>query len=497
MPPILHHNGHVGSEGRRIGRRIVRWVTALLAVALVAAGVAAWRLDLVVPWYDHLLGDEPTAAPAPESPAEVPPPPGLDLPAVPVVEPMGEPLPDVGRASPAKVQQALAPYLSSPALGPHVLAAVSDLRTGKVLATVGSGSAIPASTTKLLTGLAALEALGPERTFTTRVVSGGRGRVVLVGGGDPFLMSEPVGTDGPSYPERADVVTLAEQTAAALRTEGRRRVSLGFDDSLFSGPGFNPAWPQAYAEEGDIVSPITALWVDEGREPDSSRRVEDPALRAAQVFAAALAAEGVKVVGPPERGIAGGGGRELASVTSAPVREIVERVIEVSDNEAAEVLAHHVGLQVRGAGSFTDGVAGVLRTLRGLGVPSGGIEIYDGSGLSRDNRIEPRALVAVVRAAVTGDPALRGLVASLPVAGFTGSLADRFDAAYPEARGLVRAKTGTLTAVSSLAGVAVDQQGHEMVFVLMADRIEKPEEGAAELVIDNAAAALGGCFCGR
>ena len=55
----------------------------------------------------------------------------------------------------------------------------------------------------------------------------------------------------------------------------------------------------------------------------------------------------------------------------------------------------------------------MLRTLRDLGVPTAGIEIYDGSGLSRDNRITPEALVAVLRAAAT-DPTLRGVIASLP-----------------------------------------------------------------------------------
>jgi serine-type D-Ala-D-Ala carboxypeptidase/endopeptidase (penicillin-binding protein 4) len=179
------------------------------------------------------------------------------------------------------------------------------------------------------------------------------------------------------------------------------------------------------------------------------------------------------------------------------VREIVERVLEVSDNEAAEVLAHHIGLEVRGTGSFTDGVTGTLRTLRALGVPTAGIEIYDGSGLSRQNRISPDALLGVLRAAATGDPALHTVVAGLPVAGFTGSLTDRFGESFPEARGLVRAKTGTLTAVSSLAGIVVDQQGHEMVFVLMADRIRKPRETGAEIALDNAAAALGACLCGK
>ena len=241
------------------------------------------------------------------------------------------------------------------------------------------------------------------------MVTGGRGRIVLVGGGDPFLMSEPVGEDGPSYPARADIVTLAQQTAAALRQQGRKRVALGFDDSLFAAPAFNPAWPASYAAE-DVVSPITALWVDQGREPDSFRRVEDPSLYAAQVFAAALVAAGIEVVGDPTYGIAGGSGREIAAVTSAPVREIVDRVLEVSDNEAAEVLAHHIGLATRGTGSFTDGVLGTMRTLRGLGVATAGIEIYDGSGLSRDNRITPEALLAVLRAAATGGPTLHAVI---------------------------------------------------------------------------------------
>ncbi|MBJ7358974.1 D-alanyl-D-alanine carboxypeptidase/D-alanyl-D-alanine-endopeptidase [Nocardioides sp.] len=486
----------MSTNGRRIARSLRRSLAGLLVLALVVAGVAAYRLDLVEPWYDHFFGDEPTA-PLAESPAEIPPPPGLDLPAVPTAAPVAAALAVPGRAAPAKVEAALAPYLADADLGPHVLAAVDDLTTGRPLARVGSGAAIPASTTKLLTGLAALQALGPERTFSTRVVAGGRGRIVLVGGGDPFLMSEPVDEDGPSYPPRADIVTLAQQTAAALQQEGRARVRLGFDDSLFAEPGFNPAWPAAYAEEGDIVSPITALWVDQGRLPESSVRVEDPSLHAAQVFAAALVEAGVKVVGDPTYGVAASGGREIATVTSAPVRQIVERVLEVSDNEASEVLAHHVGLAVGGTGSFEAGVDGTLTTLEALGVPRSGIQIYDGSGLSRENRITPDALLAVLRAAATGGPSLRTVIEGLPVAGFTGSLTDRFAGALPEARGLVRAKTGTLTAVSSLAGVVVDQQGHQMVFVLMADRIRKPRETAAENAIDDAAAALAACSCGR
>lgn len=473
-------------------RRARRWVGGLLTLTLVAAGAAAYRLDLVVPWYDHFF-----AAPAapPPGPAEVAPPAGLELPPVPDVEAVAQPLPEPGAVSARKVEAAIAPFLADPNLGPRVLAAVDDLTTGRSLARVGSGTAIPASTTKLLTSLAALSALGPERTFQTRVVAGGSGTIVLVGGGDPYLMAEPADQDPLRYPERADIATLAALTAQALRDQGRKRVSVGYDDSLFDGPRFNPAWPPSYAAE-HVVSPITALWVDQGRVPGSFRRVEDPSASAAQAFADALVAHGIKVQGAPARGVASGAGAELASVSSAPVREIVARVLEVSDNEAAEVLAHHVGLEVRGRGSFSAGTKGIVETLRGLGVETDGIEIYDGSGLSRENRISPEALLSVLRVAATGDGDLRTVIESLPVSGFTGSLTNRFDDAFPQSRGLVRAKTGTLTAVSSLAGIAIDQRGHALLFVLMADRIAKPDEDRAQVALDKAAGALAACRCG-
>ncbi len=368
---------HARDERGWVGRALV----SLLVVALVGGGLAAWRLDLVEPWYDHLFSDDPAPATGPDA---IPPPPGLELPALTAPPPVEPPLTPPGPIDATLVEQALAPYLADPALGRHVVAAVADLTARRPVVRVGDGvAAVPASTTKLLTATAALAALGPETRFATRVVAGGKGRIVLVGGGDPFLASKP--PPGSVYPERADVETLAAQTAAVLRQQGRTRVALGYDDSLFSEPSFNPAWPDSYLTE-NVVSRITALWVDEGRPAVGSARVDDPSLYAAQTFAAALVAQGIEVVGPPTHGVATGG-RDLASVESAPLREIVARVLEVSDNEAAEVLSHQVGKAVTGTGSFADGAAAIIQTLQGLGVPTRGIEVYDGSGLSRENRI--------------------------------------------------------------------------------------------------------------
>ncbi len=474
--------------GERGHGLVGRAVVALLVVALLLGGVAAWRLDVV----GRLSDDDPTAGTPAAGPAAIEPPPGLELPALTDPAPVNTPVTPPGRIDPALVQAAVAPYLADQALGPHVVGVVADLTADRPVVRLGDGVAtMPASTTKLLTATAALSVLGPETRFTTRVVAGGKKRIVLVGGGDPFLASKPLPE---AYPARADLRTLAAQTATALKQQGRTSVQLGYDDSLFSEPSFNPAWPAHYLPE-HVVSRITALWVDEGRPAVGSGRVDDPSLYAAQAFATALGSHGITVVGVPTHGLASGG-RELAAVQSAPVREIVARVLEVSDNEGAEVLAHQVGKAVTGSGTFADGSAAITQTLQGLGVTAD-FDIYDGSGLSRENRITPLALVQVLRIALDpGHPELNAVVTALPVAGFTGSLTNRFDQPFPDSRGLVRAKTGTLSNVSSLAGIAVDQDGHEMLFALMADRISKPNETKAQRALDAAAGALGACHCG-
>ncbi|HQR26511.1 MAG TPA: D-alanyl-D-alanine carboxypeptidase/D-alanyl-D-alanine-endopeptidase, partial [Nocardioides sp.] len=358
----------------------------------------------------------------------------------------------------------------------------------------GRSPLVPASTTKLLTATAALEELGPDHVFTTRVVAAPRtDRIVLVGGGDPYLSAGSAEDDAPPG---ADLATLARRTAAALTAQGIRAVRLGYDATLFSGPTAAPSWEADYLPD-DVVSPITALWVDEGRAPDGFHRVADPPAYAAAVFARALTRQGVAVRGSPVPTKAPGAAPTLASVESAPLAEAVERVLEVSDNEGAEVLAHHVGLATGHPGSFAGGVAGVEQALGGLGVPLEGARLFDGSGLSRANRLEPATLLGVLRVAAADDrPELRSVLTGLPVAGFTGSLAERFTSDALPGRGLVRAKTGTLTGVSGLAGLATGRDGTTMVFVLVADRIDPVDTLDARAALDGLAAALARCRCG-
>lgn len=471
---------------RRSGRTL-RWLPVALVLALLVAAGASYRFDLGSHWFG--LG-----APSPQSnPAAVAPPAGLVLPAL--TEPTPVAVPAEGDSAAAgRVRRALAPALTDPDLGPDVFARVARLEDGRTLFSSGRGTAVPASTMKLLTTTAALAELGPDHTFATTVVRRGRQGIVLVGGGDPFLAAAPA-TD-PTYPARADVTTLAQATATALREQGVRRVHVGYDDSLFSGPRINPRWPADYVPDG-VVAPITALWVDEGRPLTGTGRVADPSATAATVFAAALARSGVGVLGLPRARQAAPDATTLAGVESAPLAEIVEQVLAVSDNEAAEVLAHQVGVARSGRGSFAGGATGVRRVLDELGVPLTGARVYDGSGLSREDRLSPATLVAVLRTAAAADhPELRAVVTGLPVAGFSGSLAERFADADPRGLGRVRAKTGTLSGVSALAGIATDLDGDPLVFVLMADRVALADTLDARDALDALAAALGACRCG-
>lgn len=462
----------------------------LLVLAIFGAGVGAYRFEWgqrYLPWLAADPATEPEAVLAPA---------GLDLPEWDDTVADDEPVVGSAAIAPAKVAAAVTPYLSDRDLGRHVVGAVSSLTPGSTVWTIGDGRYLPASTTKLLTLGAALATLGPDRTFTTRVVRGaGPREVVLVGGGDPLLASRPptLSEAESTYPARADVTTLALTAAEALG--GRGRVRVGFDDSLFTGPTDNPAWRRDYVPD-DIVSPITSLMVDSGLAPDQASRSDDPSLAAARVFAGALDAAGLKVVGKPRRVVVRPGAEELASVESAPLSQIVERILEVSDNEGAEVVGRQVGLAVSGTGSFEAGAAGVLATLGGLGIDVSGDALYDGSGLSRRNRVVTSTLLALIqRAAGPGGEDLRSIVTGMPVAGFTGSLTYRFTEGPAIARGLVRAKTGTLTGVHALAGIAVGRDGQPMAFVFGADRSPPDQKVDAQDALDRAAAALAACRC--
>lgn len=403
------------------------------------------------------------------------------------------------------LSKALIPALSSSALGPRVGALVTNLSTGQVLYSLNAGTGYtPASTTKLATSVAALQVLGANARFKTTVVTGqSNGSIVLVGGGDPTLAAgRPPARD---YPQPATLLALARQTAAALRARGEQSVRLGYDTSLYTGPGFGPGWSANDASTGNVTV-ITPLEVDQGRltpagrpedadDPGNFRpRSTDPSVQAADVFAAFLRADGIGVQGAPARVAAPPGGATLASVSSPPLSQVIQWMLVESNNVIAENLARHIALATGAQPSFTGAAAAETSILGRLGVT--GARLNDGSGLSRDNRITPAALVHLIGLAASR-PALRPVLTGLPVYGFSGTLADApgsiFYGSAGPALGTVRAKTGNLDTVIALAGVAYAKDGQLLSFAVMADKLKNlPQAGGAMAGVANV---LAGCGC--
>lgn len=385
----------------------------------------------------------------------------------------------------AAVRMALSPLLTQRSLGPRVGVAVSDL-SGSLVQLGVTGGLTPASTTKILSGFAALRVLDPQTRFATHADLDGD-RVILVGGGDPYLVTARGPNSSPV--EQADLRTLARRTAAALQVLGAERVSLGFDDSLFTGPDFNPAWEAKY--RGEVVSPIRALWVEQG--VHAGRIDADPGRVAAERFAGALRAAGITVTGEPARVGSPPLTTRLAEVRSATLAQIVENVEVYSDNEGAEVIARQAALAAGREASFAGAVNTVMGQLEAFELDAAGVHLDDGSGLSRRNRIPPSVLVRVL--ALAGNSAKNArLLAFLPVAHVSGSLAGRLGR-EPLAWGMVRAKTGTLTGVHALAGMVTTRDGHVLAFAVIADATSA-NDARAQAAIDAIAGALAACDCG-
>ena len=382
---------------------------------------------------------------------------------------------------------------------PFINAAVIDTGSRRLLYDQrGEIGATPASTTKVVTSTAALATLGPGYRLTTKVVRSGAGAIVLVGGGDPTLAGPSMTPAklAAAYPRPASLVDLARQTATALKAAGATTVRVDYDASIYGGPALAPGWKPDYI--GGDVAPISGLTIDEGMVhpgPDSegAERVGNPAAVALATFVKLLKQYGV-VATPGSAATAPQGAAQIAAVQSPPISALIERLLTNSDNDLAEAMARQVGIKLGLGGGFSGGAQGVHDALTRLGVAQG-VQTYDGSGLSRSNRITPLALARIVSTAASSDhPELRAVITGLPIAGFSGTLAHRYGTG-PTAggAGVVRAKTGTLDGVNTLAGLTYDADGRLLAFAFMANKVSDPS--AAIGALDQLATTVARCGC--
>lgn len=484
----------------------MRRVLPVLGVLVLAAGGY-----LTADAYDVVPGFL-TLAKAPNT-AGISPRPGATPGATPSASVTQVPIPSVASSPPAPLvaagggaplptgaglKAALTAVLADPGLGSSVGVTVRDAATGAHLLDVSPQvPRIPASTVKLLTATAIMSALDPARTFPTRTVPGAQPQdVILVAGGDTLLSpgkGNPAAVSG-----RAGLADLAGQTARALKAKGVTNVRLHLDDRYAAGPRYAPGWFPEDIDEG-LTGPVAMMGLSTQRPAPGKPASTDPAMSTATAFRTALAADGITVALAIDRAASPEGALDLGVVQSATLADVLALALDSSDNALTESLARQGAVLAGRPTSFAATASWVRQVVASAGVDMDGVRLVDASGLSAGTLIPVRVLGDVLALAAEGrDPDLRSVVARLPVAGLTGTLADRFlKGSVHRAAGLVRAKTGTLSGVSALAGTVVDRDGRLLTFAILADKVA-PGVGTltARSALDRFVATLAACGCG-
>jgi D-alanyl-D-alanine carboxypeptidase/D-alanyl-D-alanine-endopeptidase (penicillin-binding protein 4) len=314
---------------------------------------------------------------------------------------------------------------------------------------------IPASNEKLLLSMTLLAAVGADRAIPTRAMAEAApvdgivdGNLWIVGHGDPEMT-----------PDRLDA--LAERVAEAGIT--RITGSVVGDTGPFARDWWAPGWRDDFPRE-EIPFP-TALTFRGNLGPEG-RHIPDPEARAASYLTKSLGRHGVEVRNDPKVSAAKSGLVKIAAVDSAPMIDILRRMDVDSINFDAEVLGKVLGAETSGTGSIAAGAAAIDAFAAANGAPE--FEHHDSSGLSYANRVTTLGMVRLLFAADDA-PWAAALRRALPTGG-QGTLRERLG------RLRVRAKTGTLTAVSALSGwVWSERAGGWVEFSILSDGMGKDE----------------------
>lgn len=383
----------------------------------------------------------------------------------------------VGASPPTAADLRMASALTSRAtttrFGMSFSGAVVDAASNAIVwSKSGTTGKMPASTNKLVTASNVLTLLGPDKRFTTLVRTGSAtNRVVLVGSGDPSLTS-------------AGLDAMARTTSTTLLATKITAARVYVDDDVFPTPTLAYGWKASYVP--DSITAVRGLVRDQSNDADTSAE-------AGRYFRDRLKAYGVTAAGYYGRANASSTSTVIASSTGSTVSTMVTTMLLYSDNEIAEALHKQVGIALGYGASWTGAGSAQAKELAVQKLATG--TLYDGSGLSRADRISALQLARIVDQGI--DPAtqtrLWPLTSGLPTAGRTGTLASRFTTTSSKcAVGKVRAKTGSLGDVVALAGWTTGTDGRVKTFAFLVNGMTSST--TLKQNVDMLAATVNGCY---
>ena len=339
---------------------------------------------------------------------------------------------------------------------------VWDLTADSVLYTYNHRQRMrPASTMKLLTAITMLDLYGGNYQFTTEVRYKGEivGRTLV---GDLIC----VGCMDPSF-DNGDMNYLVDRIrVAGIDTIcGRIVADKSMKDTLLLGQGWcwdddNPCLSALLLNRKDnFVNRLATLLTDVGVVimEHGSLNIEHGTLNMENSQLSTVNCQ--------------------LSTVHSPLNEILTRMMKQSDNLYAEAIFYHTALSIARPATQKNARTAVRQLIQRLGFDPAQYNVADGSGLSLYNYLSPELLTAFLRHAWRNESIRRHLEPSLPIAGIDGTLKDRMKntSAYRN----VRAKTGTLTGISSLAGYATAANGHQLAFAIINQGIVKAKDGKA------------------
>jgi serine-type D-Ala-D-Ala carboxypeptidase/endopeptidase (penicillin-binding protein 4) len=380
----------------------------------------------------------------------------------------------------AKMRTRLDKRVHAAALGGSVSVRVEDLESGTAEFSYRSKvGRTPASNEKAATALAVLSAQGAHHLMPTKVYrSSDETTLTIVGGGDPLLSS-------------SNLDQLANDTVEALTETGlpSEPMTLVFDDSLFAPATSPPGWYSSYYST--YATRPAALTRD-------LRRVGDSGADASRYFRSRLKQYGLPVAKGVTRTKLAADAQPLSQYNGHTIAGALWPMLQDSDNSIAENMIRHVAL-ARGYPTTAQGSAGaVAHELNTLGVPMANAHLVDGSGLSGQDRLSARTLAGIVRASMDPDHpdlATGYRTAAFPTAGVSGTLSSRFHAGNTKcAIRRVMAKTGTLSNVVALTGVAASDDGRHRAFsVLVNNKPSRWSLDSTRYAVDRIVTAVTGC----
>ena len=199
-----------------------------------------------------------------------------------------------------------------------------------------------------------------------------------------------------------------------------------------------------------------------GRQVD----VVEPALYCGTLLTELLAQSGIMLQGSVRHGKAPDGVLKIANHASLPLSRILWGMNKSSDNLTAELILKTIGAELKGTpGTAQKGVLAINEFLSEIGLDSAHYTFADGSGVSRYNLVTASALTHLLTYMFNNFSMMPEFLASLPIAGVDGTLKRRMKAMSAE--GILRAKTGTMRGISTLAGYTMTADGEILAFAIL------------------------------